>query len=62
VQIERARRLVPTARFLCADATQIRFPRSSFDAVVNLYAVIHMRLDAQPSLLGRIGRWLRPGG
>jgi SAM-dependent methyltransferase len=62
VQIERARRLVPTARFVCADATQIRFPRSSFDAVVSLYAVIHMPLDEQPSLLGRIGRWLRPGG
>jgi SAM-dependent methyltransferase len=62
VQIERARRLVPKARFVRADATQISFPRSSFDAVVSLYAVIHMPLDEQPSLLGRIGRWLRPGG
>jgi SAM-dependent methyltransferase len=62
VQVERARRLVPAARFLHADATEVRFPDSSFDAVVSLYALIHMPLDEQPPLLGRIGRWLRPGG
>jgi SAM-dependent methyltransferase len=62
VQVERARRLVPAGRFLHADATQVGFPPSSFDAVVSLYALIHMPLDEQPPLLGRIGRWLRPGG
>jgi SAM-dependent methyltransferase len=62
VQVERARRLVPAARFLRADATQVGFPPASFDAVVSLYALIHMPLDEQRLLLGRIGRWLRPGG
>jgi SAM-dependent methyltransferase len=62
VQVERARRLVPAGRFLHTDATRVEFPTSSFDAVVSLYALIHMPLDEQPSLLGRIGRWLRPGG
>jgi SAM-dependent methyltransferase len=62
VQVKRARQLVPTARFLHADATQIGFPSSTFDAVVSLYALIHMPLDEQPPLLDRIGRWLRPGG
>jgi SAM-dependent methyltransferase len=62
VQVERARRLVPAARFLHADATEVAFPASSFDAVVSLYALIHLPLDEQPPLLGRIGRWLRPGG
>jgi SAM-dependent methyltransferase len=62
VQVERARRLVPAARFLHADAAEVRFPDASFDAVVSLYAIIHMPLDEQPPLLGRIGRWLRPGG
>jgi 2-polyprenyl-3-methyl-5-hydroxy-6-metoxy-1,4-benzoquinol methylase len=62
VQIQRARQLVPMASFLHADATQISLPPSSFDAVVSLYALIHMPLEEQPSLLGRIGRWLRPGG
>ena len=62
VQVERARELVPAARFLHADATQVEFPAGSFDAVVSLYALIHMPLDEQPLLLGRIGSWLRPGG
>jgi SAM-dependent methyltransferase len=62
VQVDRARQLVPGARFVHGDATQVRFPPSSFDAVVSLYAFIHMPLDKQPALLGRIGRWLRPGG
>jgi SAM-dependent methyltransferase len=62
VQVERARRLVPTGRFLQADATRVRFPPSSFDAVVCLYALVHLPLEEQPPLLGRIGRWLRPGG
>jgi 2-polyprenyl-3-methyl-5-hydroxy-6-metoxy-1,4-benzoquinol methylase len=62
VQIRRARQLVPTARFLHADATQLRFPSSTFDAVVSLYALIHVPLDEQPPLLDRVGGWLRPGG
>jgi SAM-dependent methyltransferase len=62
VQVERARQLVPSASFLHADAAQVGFPPSSFDAVLGLYALIHLPLDEQPSLLGRIGRWLRPGG
>ncbi len=62
VQIERARQLVPGAAFLRADATDIAFPPDSFDAVVCLYALIHMPLDRQPRLLREVARWLRPGG
>jgi SAM-dependent methyltransferase len=62
VQVERARRLVPAARFLHADATEVEFPAASFAAVVCLYTLIHLPLNEQPALLGRIGRWLRPGG
>ncbi len=62
VQIERARRLVPAATFVRADATTLDWPADSFDAVVSLYSLIHMPLDAQPVLLRRIGTWLRPGG
>src|SRR5215831_16895269 len=42
VQIERARRLVPAGTFIRADATAIEFPPRSFDAIVCLYALIHM--------------------
>ncbi|MFC0534056.1 class I SAM-dependent methyltransferase [Phytohabitans kaempferiae] len=62
VQIERARRLVPGATFLRADATEVDFPAGSFDAVVCLYALIHMPLDRQPPLIARVAGWLRPGG
>jgi 2-polyprenyl-3-methyl-5-hydroxy-6-metoxy-1,4-benzoquinol methylase len=62
VQIDRARRLVPTGTFLRADATQVDFPPGAFDAIVCLYALIHMRLAAQPPLLRRAANWLRPAG
>jgi SAM-dependent methyltransferase len=62
VQVERARRLVPAARFLHADATEVSFAPASFDAVVSLYLLIHLPLEEQPLLLGRIGGWLQPGG
>jgi ubiquinone/menaquinone biosynthesis C-methylase UbiE len=62
VQIERARSLVPDATFIRADATALDLPPATFDAVVCLYALIHMPLDQQPRLLHDIARWLRPGG
>jgi 2-polyprenyl-3-methyl-5-hydroxy-6-metoxy-1,4-benzoquinol methylase len=62
VQIDRARRLVPDATFLLADANQIAFPDATFDAVVCLYALIHMPAHTQPRLIARVATWLRPGG
>ena len=62
VQIERARRLVPDATFIREDAAQLRFSPGSFDAIICLYALIHMPLDQQPRLLRSIAEWLRPGG
>jgi len=62
VQIERARRLVPNARFVRADMTAVRFPADSFAGIVCLYSLIHVPVEEQPGLLARIHRWLRPGG
>jgi SAM-dependent methyltransferase len=62
VQVERARRLVPDGNFIRADASEAAFPPGSFDAVVCLYALIHLPLAAQPGLLQRIAGWLRPSG
>ncbi|MER7766737.1 class I SAM-dependent methyltransferase [Kitasatospora sp. NPDC096140] len=62
VQIRRARELVPDADFIRADATALELPQESFDAVVCLYALIHIPLEEQPALLERIASWLRPGG
>lgn len=62
VQIHRARRLVPQATFQHADAAHVMFPEHTFDAIVCLYALIHLPLDTQPRLLHRMAGWLRPGG
>lgn len=62
VQIERARALVPAGRFVRADMTAVSFPRATFDGVVCLYALIHVPLEEQPGLLGKVYRWLGPGG
>ena len=62
VQIERARALVPTATFRCADMTTLEFPDGTFDAVVYLFAIIHVPVAEQQAFLRNIARWLRPGG
>jgi SAM-dependent methyltransferase len=62
VQVRRARQLVPAARFVCEDMTRFEVPMASLDAVVCLYAIIHVPLDEQPTLMESIHRWLRPGG
>lgn len=62
VQIERARLLVPGAKFLCRDMTELSFSPNTFDAVISLYAVIHVPLDEQPSLFQEMSTWLKQDG
>lgn len=62
VQIARARRLVPVATFLRADAAEAMFPAGSFDAVVCTFVLIHLPLEEQPALIARMASWLRAGG
>jgi len=62
VQIERARALVPAATFVQADmATWDPVPHW-FDAIVSLYALIHVPLEDQRRLLPRLRQWLVPRG
>lgn len=62
VQIDRARDLVPGATFVCADMARVDLPAATFDAVVCLYALIHLPLAEQPGILRSVAMWLRPGG
>jgi cyclopropane fatty-acyl-phospholipid synthase-like methyltransferase len=62
VQVERARRLVPAAQFLCQDMSQVEFPSESFMAIVSLLAIIHVPVEEQPGIFRKVSRWLRPGG
>lgn len=62
VQIERARQLVPGAKFELADMVTWEHEPASFDAVVSFYALIHVPLADQQVLLAKIRLWLRPAG
>jgi cyclopropane fatty-acyl-phospholipid synthase-like methyltransferase len=62
VQIERARALVPNATFIRADMTTWESGPAAFDAIVSLYALIHVPLQDQRELIPRLARWLTPGG
>jgi ubiquinone/menaquinone biosynthesis C-methylase UbiE len=61
-QLELARAAVPGASFIQADFAELDFPAEAFDAVTALYSIVHVPRDEQPDLLGRIMRWLEPGG
>jgi SAM-dependent methyltransferase len=62
VMIRRARSTVRSGRFIRADMTKVDFPAGSFQAIVSLYAIIHVPLAKQKRLLARIHAWLAPGG
>lgn len=62
VQIERARKLVPQAAFICADMAGVDFVPQSFAAIVSFYALIHLPVDEHRPLLARCFDWLQPGG
>jgi ubiquinone/menaquinone biosynthesis C-methylase UbiE len=61
-QLELARAAVPRASFIQADFAELDFPAEASDAVTALYSIVHVPRDEQPDLLGRIMRWLEPGG
>jgi SAM-dependent methyltransferase len=62
VQIDRARKLVPEATFVCADMVEWNCAPNTFDAIVSLYALIHVPLEDQRDLIPRLARWLTPSG
>jgi SAM-dependent methyltransferase len=61
-QIKLARENVPAGTFFVADATEVEFEPSSFDAVTALFCLTHMPREHHAALLARIRTWLTPGG
>jgi ubiquinone/menaquinone biosynthesis C-methylase UbiE len=61
-QLELARKHVPAANFLKADMTDLSFAPETFDAVVAFHSIIHVPRAEHLALLGKIHRWLKPGG
>jgi SAM-dependent methyltransferase len=48
--------------FVKSDMHALSFPDEKFDAVVGFYSIIHLPRDEQVVLMGKIGKWLKPGG
>ena len=61
-QVRLARQLVPEARFLCQDMTELSFSDDCFDAVCSYYAIIHIPREEHQRLLLDFHRMLKPGG
>jgi cyclopropane fatty-acyl-phospholipid synthase-like methyltransferase len=62
VQIARARTLVPEANFVEGDMATWQPALGTFDAIVCLYALIHVPIADQRTLIPRLADWLTPGG
>jgi len=62
VQVRRARRLVPRARFLRADLSQVDFPTGSFAVVVSFYSLFHVPRELHRPLFRKVARWLGQDG
>lgn len=62
VQIDRAGVLVPQATFVRSDLVDFVLDPQSFDAVISLYALIHVPLEDQRILFPRVFAALRPRG
>jgi ubiquinone/menaquinone biosynthesis C-methylase UbiE len=61
-QLLRARRVVPTGHFVCADLRTVEFRDASFDAMCSYYAIIHIPRDEHAQLFVKLARFLKPGG
>ncbi len=61
-QINRARKLVPEATFLCQDMVGLTFPENTFDGICSYYAIIHVPREKHPALLESFHAMLKPDG
>jgi SAM-dependent methyltransferase len=60
--LRQAARDVPAGMFVRADMSRLELAPSSVNLVVAIYSIIHVPRDRHETLVGSIGRWLRPGG
>jgi len=57
-----ARENIPRATFVRGDMTALDFPPAGFDGVAAFFSIIHVPREEQSGLLGKVAKWLRPGG
>ena len=61
-QLGLARTMLPAAKLLSGDFSEIDFAVHTFDAVTAFYSIMHVPREEHSALFGRIARWLKPGG
>ena len=61
-QLQLARQLVPQAKFVCEDITDLTFPSAMFDAICSYYTIIHIPRQAHEILFQQFHRLLKPSG
>jgi len=61
-QVRLARARLPEATFERADIAAWDAPDGSYDAIVSMYALIHLPREDLAALVPRLARWLRPRG
>jgi cyclopropane fatty-acyl-phospholipid synthase-like methyltransferase len=60
-QLERARRNVPEAELVHADALEVDLPAAAYDGAVSAFVFGHVPRGLHLPLLRRLHEWLRPG-
>jgi ubiquinone/menaquinone biosynthesis C-methylase UbiE len=61
-QLGLAGTMLPAAKLLSGDFSEIDFAADTFDAVTAFYSIMHVPREEHSALFGRIARWLKPGG
>lgn len=61
-QIQLARKNVAGTRFILSDMNKLDFPPNNFAGVCAFYVFNHFPREELPEMLGKIARWLQPGG
>lgn len=61
-QIALARTHLPDATLVHGDMRTVSFPPASFDAVVAMYSIVHLRKEDQEEMVAKITGWLKDGG
>ena len=60
-QIERARKNVPKARFICEDMTMVNSPENYYDGIYALYSIIHVPRNEHLTIFLNMYKMLKPG-
>jgi cyclopropane fatty-acyl-phospholipid synthase-like methyltransferase len=62
VQIELARKNVPSGTFIRADLSVVQFNESTFNAIVAFYTFEQVPRSTHAQIFRKIATWLKPGG